>query len=199
MAGPAPSRNDTVHSDRRFSELYFGYASNLSPLAMKGRCPDSLFAGLARLDGWRFHINSTGYGNIVPSTVPGDHVIGALFFLSPRDEAGLDESEGVPWLYEKKSLKVQRVGTDGKVAEGAGEADCMTYVDVHRQDDGSIMPDYAVWIYKAIRDSKPHGLGEAYVEKYLRPWLPKHSDGDEERDLEAVRVMSSRGAAAVVP
>lgn len=100
MAGPARSRNETVDTSRRFSELYFGYASNLSPLAMKGRCPDSLFCGLARIDGWKWHINSTRYGNIIES--PGDVVYGSLYFLSPRDEAGLDESEGVPWLYEKK-------------------------------------------------------------------------------------------------
>jgi hypothetical protein len=67
---------------------------------MKGRCPDSLFCGLAKIEDYRWHINSTRYGNIVSS--PGDVVYGALYFLSPRDEAGLDESEGVPWLYEKK-------------------------------------------------------------------------------------------------
>ncbi len=72
----------------------------VAPEAMKGRCPDSLFCGLARLDGWKWHINSTQYANIMPSE--GDVVYGSLFFLSPRDEAGLDESEGVPWLYEKK-------------------------------------------------------------------------------------------------
>lgn len=100
MQGPAVSKNETVDTTRRFSELYLGYASNLSPEAMKGRCPDSLFCGLARLDNWKWNINSTRYGNIIPSD--GDVVYGALYFLSPRDEAGLDESEGVPWLYEKK-------------------------------------------------------------------------------------------------
>lgn len=29
-------------------------------------------------------------------------MFGSLSFLSPRDGAGLDESEGVPWGYEKK-------------------------------------------------------------------------------------------------
>lgn len=212
MAGPARSRNDTVKSDRRFSEVYFGYASNLSPLTLKGRCPDSLFAGLARLEGWRFQINSTGYGNIVPSSPSlaehekgnedkgekSDHVIGAVFFLSPRDEAGLDESEGVPWLYQKQWLNVQRIGSDGAVLEG-GEVKCMTYVDVERTEDGEIMPDYTVWIYKAIRDARPYGLGEGYVKGSLRKWLPRGGDGDdEEREIEAVRVMSPRGAGMAV-
>jgi hypothetical protein len=100
MQGPAVSKNETVDTSRRFSELYLGYASNLSPEAMKGRCPDSMFCGLARLDNWKWTINSTQYANIIPSE--GDVVYGGLYFLSPRDEAGLDESEGVPWLYEKK-------------------------------------------------------------------------------------------------
>ena len=57
------------------------------------------------------------------------------------------------------------------------------------------MLDYVVWIYKAIRDAKAFGLGAEYVEKYLKPWLPQSVDkNDEERELEAVRVMSARNA-----
>jgi gamma-glutamylcyclotransferase len=188
MQGPAISRNETVDYSRRFSALYFGYASNLSPLATKGRCPDSLFCGLARLDGWRWQINETQYGNIVPSA--GDVVYGSLFFLSPRDEAGLDESEGVPWMYEKHTLEVERLGSDGKGTEQKVEA--MTYVDVKRTQEGVIMPDYVVWINKAIRDATPYGLPSDYVQKYLRPYIPPMSKEEEERDLEAVRVMRPR-------
>ncbi|EMD00888.1 hypothetical protein BAUCODRAFT_61477 [Baudoinia panamericana UAMH 10762] len=188
MQGPKVSRNDTVDTSRRFSELYFGYASNLSPAAMKGRCPDSLFCGLARLENWKWQINSTQYGNIIPSE--GNVVYGSLFFLSPRDEAGLDESEGVPWLYEKRTVEVERVGADGK---GTGQrVSTMTYVDVQRTDEGTIMPDYIVWINKAIRDAKPYGLPDEYVQKYVRPYIPPISKEDEDRDLIAVRVMAPR-------
>lgn len=175
-----------VDTSRRFSELYFGYASNLSPKAMKGRCPDSLFCGLARLDGWKWNINSTHYANIVPSE--GDVVYGSLYFLSPRDEAGLDESEGVPWLYEKQWHKVRRVNQDG--SESTQVVKALVYVDVERPDEGIIMPDYVVWINKAIRDAKPFGLPDDYVEKYLRKYLPPTSKEEEERDLEPVRVMA---------
>nr|OQO15723.1 hypothetical protein B0A51_18429 [Rachicladosporium sp. CCFEE 5018] len=185
MQGPARSRNETVDTSRRFSELYFGYASNLSPLAMKGRCPDSIFCGLAKLHDWRWQINSTQYGNIVPS--PGDHVIGALFFLSPRDEAGLDESEGVPWMYEKQTHDVERIDAQGK---GMGQSiPAMTYVDVQRPEEGTIINDYVVWIHKAIRDAKPYGLTDEYVAKYLLPYIPVNNPGDDDdkRDLEPVR------------
>lgn len=113
MQGPAVSRNETVDTSKRFSVLYFGYASNLSPTTMAGRCPDSLFCGLAKLNGWRWQINSTQYGNIVKSDSASDHVYGSLFFLSPRDEAGLDESEGVPWMYQKHTYEVMRINADG--------------------------------------------------------------------------------------
>lgn len=115
MQGPAVDRNETVDTSRRFSELYFGFGANLCPSTMKGRCPDSIFCGLARLDDWRWNINSTRYANIVPS--PGDVVYGGLFFLSPRDEAGLDHSEGVPWSYEKQWHDCVRINPDGSASD----------------------------------------------------------------------------------
>ena len=189
MQGPASNRNDNVDTSRRFSELYFGYASNLSPKAIKGRCPDSLFCGLARLDGWRWHINSTQYANIVES--PGDCVYGSLSFLSPRDEAGLDESEGVPWLYEKKSFEVMRLNSDG--SETGQMVPCMTYVDFKRQDEGEIMPDYIIWINKAIRETEEFGLPKDYVEKYIRPYIPPtYKEEEEEQEIQMIRVMHQR-------
>jgi len=198
VPGPAVSRNETVDTSRRFSELYFGYASNLSPSAMKGRCPDSLFCGLARLDNWKWNINSTRYANIVPSE--GDVVYGSLYFLSPRDEAGLDESEGVPWLYEKKWLECHRLNADG--SESGQTVTAMSYVDVQRPDEGEIMPDYIIWINKAVREAKPFGLPDEYVEKYIRPFIPPTYNAEEEREIEMVRVMSPRNrptASAVAP
>lgn len=145
MSGPAPSRNHTVDTTRRFSALYFGYASNLSPSVLKGRCPDSLFCGLALLTGYRWHINSTGYGNIVKTDSADDVVYGSLYFLSPRDEAGLDESEGVPWLYQKHELEVERVDSEGK---GTGQkVGCVSYVDVERVEDGVIMGKFCIFYF----------------------------------------------------
>ena len=152
---------------------------------MKGRCPDSLFVGLARLDGWRWNINSTGYANIVSS--PKDHVYGALFFLSPRDEAGLDESEGVPWMYEKKWLDVVRLGD-----EDASKIPAIAYVDTARPDEGKIMPDYIVFLSKAIRETRPLGLPEEYIETYLRKYVPVMEKEDEEREIEMVRITYPR-------
>ena len=68
----------------------------------------------------------------------------------------------------------------------------MTYVDVQRQDEGAIMPDYIVWINKAIREATPLGLPASYVEKYIRPYIPPTYKEDEDREIHMVRVMSPR-------
>lgn len=58
------------------------------------------------------------------------------------------------------------------------------------------MPDYVVWINKAIRDATPYGLPAEYVEKYMRKFIPKATDAEEERrEIEAVRVMFPRPSA----
>lgn len=160
---------------------------------MKGRCPDSMFCGLARLDDWRWNINSTQYANIVPSK--GDVVYGSLFFLSPRDEAGLDESEGVPWAYEKQYHQCMRINPDG--SESGQMVPCMTYVDVQRPDEGSIMLDYIIWINKAIKDAKQFGLPDDYVQKYIRPYIPLTYKEEEEREIQFVRVMAPRVRAGI--
>ena len=180
--------NPPVASEARFSAVYFGYGSNLSARTLKQRCPDSLFIGLARLDDYRWQINGTGYANIVPS--PGDVVYGSLSFLSNRDETALDESEGVPWLYEKHTLKVTRCGRG--VAEGqesGGTVDAMTYVDVQRVEEGEINKEYVYWMNKAIDDATELEMPASYAEKYLRPFVPQRTG---EPDIVMVRTMISK-------
>lgn len=175
--------NPPVAAEAEFSAVYFGYGSNLSPGTLKQRCPDSLFIGLARLDDYRWQINSTGYANIVPS--PGDVVYGSLCFLSNRDETALDESEGVPWLYEKQSLMVTRCVVG--VPEGQGDTlEAMTYVDVQRVEDGQINKEYVYWMNKAIEDGTQCKMPGSYAEKYLRPFVPERKG---EPDIVMVRTM----------
>ncbi|KAJ9603350.1 hypothetical protein H2200_012128 [Cladophialophora chaetospira] len=158
-----------------FSCVYFGYGSNLSPRTMKQRCPDSLFIGLAELKDWKWIINETGYANIIPS--PGDVVYGSLCFLSKRDEMALDESEGIPWLYEKQTLPVKRLLTDAEKSSDWGtggdvQVHAAAYVDVQRATVGKIEKEYVVWVKKAIDDGITAGMPKEYAEKYLVPFLP---------------------------
>ena len=171
-----------------FSCVYFGYGSNLSARTMKQRCPDSLFIGLAQLKDWKWLINETGYANIVPS--PGDIVYGSLCFLSKRDEMALDESEGVPWLYEKQTLPVTRLLAEAdKSSDWATGEDvqvhAVAYVDVQRTTVGKIEKEYVIWVNKAIADGEAAGMPKEYAEKYLAPFLP--SETKPEADIVMVR------------
>lgn len=144
-SGPRSWDSTKVDSNPQYAEVYFSYSSNLSPQTMKGRHPHSLFAGLAVLKGWRWNVNSLQYGNIVPSS-EGDVVYGALYFITPQDEAGLDDMEGAPAFYQKKHLEVVRINADGSETEQKVEA--LIYIDVERPDEGAMAPDYVVWIRK---------------------------------------------------
>ena len=178
-----------VESERQFSNIYFSYSSNLSPDTMKGRHPSSLFCGLAKLSKWRWNINSTRYANIIPGG--NENVVyGALYFLSPADEAAMDEAEGVPYHYQKQWHEVTRINADGTETEQRISA--LMYIDGERPDKGEIMPDYVVWIRKAIRDAKPFGLPDQYVENCILPWLPKNEQDEVEEDMYPVRLMFSR-------
>ena len=178
LAANSPPTDPSYQPD--YSTVYFGYGSNLSPRTMKQRCPDSLFIGLGKLDDYRWHINSSQYANVIPSK--GDVVWGGLYFLSKRDEAMLDQSEGVPWSYEKHRVKCQRVPEEGEV-------DALCYVDVQRTVDDKIEPDYIFWINKGIKEASQFGLPTEYVEKYLRPFTPLPPPPEKEQDILYIRIV----------
>lgn len=196
---PAHRPSDNAdESLKQYTCLYFGYASNLSSRTMKQRCPDSLFISLARLSGWRWMINETGYANIVPGN-KDDEVWGSLCFLSRRDETALDESEGVPWLYEKKKLKVRRVpqmqaGEEWRTSDEGEEVEVLAYVDVQRLSEGRIEKEYVVWVRKAIEDALQCGMPQAYVDKYLARYLPARKPDDiPDREIMMVRTLQKKG------
>jgi gamma-glutamylcyclotransferase len=90
-----------------------------------------------------------------------------------------------------------RINPDG--SETGQVVPCMTYVDFQRQDEGEIMPDYIIWINKAIKEGKPLGLPDDYVQKYIRPYIPADYDERDEQEIQMVRVMSPRGQQTVAP
>ncbi|KAL2394768.1 hypothetical protein ABEF93_004823 [Exophiala dermatitidis] len=187
-----------------FSCVYFGYGSNLSPRTMKQRCPDSLYIGMAELKDWKWIINETGYANIVRS--PGDVVYGSLCFLSRRDEMALDESEGVPWLYEKMELPVTRLvgdsdqSSDWTQGGNSLQVTAMTYVDVQRIAVGKIEREYVVWVRKAIEDGRLAGMPASYAEKYMAPFMPSEGEGAKLEDIVMIRTTRfGEHSAGIVP
>lgn len=70
---------------------YFAYGSNMNLGQMGRRCPGATLLGTARLDGYRFVINETGYATI--ERFPGRHVEGVLWNLLAEHHPILDEYE----------------------------------------------------------------------------------------------------------
>lgn len=103
----------------------------------------------------------------------------------------MDDAEGVPYHYQKQHHEVVRLNADGLETEQ--KVNALIYIDGERMDEGEIMPDYVVWIRKAMRDAKPFGLPDAYVEKVIQPWLPAGEQNEEEvGDMHPIRIMFSK-------
>jgi gamma-glutamylcyclotransferase (GGCT)/AIG2-like uncharacterized protein YtfP len=98
---------------------YAAYGSNLDPARMRAYCPHSPMVGTGWLEGWR--LTFAGEGQIgwegAVSTIaesPGDRVFVALYDVHPRDEAQLDELEGVTAGTYRK-LHLRAVTLDGEI------------------------------------------------------------------------------------
>ena len=105
--------------------VYFAYGSNMDKDQMAHRCLDSIFAGIAMLEGYRFIINSRSVATVVQD--PPSVVYGALWNLSPADEARLDVYEGVAdGLYSKEYITIRPSGNDSP------EQQAMVYIAADR-------------------------------------------------------------------
>lgn len=81
--------------------LYFAYGSNMSHAQMQTRCPDLVFIGAVRLEGYRFvydgyeEYRKGAVANIVPDADPGADpnskgiVWGGLYKVTPENIANL--------------------------------------------------------------------------------------------------------------
>jgi len=94
--------------------LYFAYGANLCRTHMALWCPESQPVGRADLPDHRLVFRF--WADIVPA--PGHTVPGALYDVTERDLAALDEYEDCPALYERVRVTVQ---------EADGRREAMTY------------------------------------------------------------------------
>lgn len=85
---------------RAFKKLYFGYGANTNKEAMAVRCPDAEALGIVSINDHRLVFR--GVADVEP--FKGSRVCGALWEITPEDEAALDHFEGFPNLYIKTSF-----------------------------------------------------------------------------------------------
>lgn len=157
------------------STLYFAYGSNLCLNQMSIRCPSSTYLGLAKLSHWRWIINNRGYANVVHS--PTDEVWGIIYTLPKVDEEKLDVFEGVmAEAYEKQILALEiwrEVEEKYEDVEHQGEKElALCYVSKRWVDEARPKEEYVHRMNMAISDGLKKGIPVAYVEKYMRPFIP---------------------------
>jgi hypothetical protein len=146
--------------------LHFAYGSNMSRALMGTRCPGARALGIATLSGWRFVINTEGFGSLAPQT--GGRVHGVLWRLSARDVAAINAYEGVAGgLYLRRQLPVrwQRTMT------------ALVYIAT-RQGEGMPRPGYIRLVVDAARE---WGLPESYI-RMLARWSSSGWHGARPRD-----------------
>ncbi|KNZ68174.1 AIG2-like family protein [Thermincola ferriacetica] len=83
--------------------LYFAYGSNMDENQMAQRCLTAKLIGKARLNDYKFIINSRGVASIIKSD--NSFVEGILWSIFPQDEKSLDGYEGIySNLYNKEEI-----------------------------------------------------------------------------------------------
>jgi gamma-glutamylcyclotransferase (GGCT)/AIG2-like uncharacterized protein YtfP len=136
--------------------IYFAYGLNLDRAEMEHRCPGAFFAGRARLPDHAFQITIEGVATVVRQ--PGAQVHGAIWHLTDRHLATLDEFEGVEVGFYVRETKEVRQN------HRAVKAQVYTATDPRL---GRSRPHYLETIIAAATDL---GLPEVYMEE-LRQWL----------------------------
>lgn len=139
---------------------YFAYGSNMKLVQMKSRCPEAKKIGIGRLDGYEICFprkSSSRQGKGVPSICEkaGAHVEGVLFELTDSDLNRLDEYEGVPNSYIRKSVTI--LMNDG------GEIVAETYVA--NTMEGAPFKPSKTYMGTIIEGAIENSLSEHYIEK----------------------------------
>ena len=167
------------------ARLYFAYGSNLSLTQMKSRCPSSTYHSFGFLPNYKWIIGERGYANVV-RTAPEEQceVFGMLYTLEISDEENLDIAEGVPYAYYKRELAIIVATKDdeGKNLD-LKEVTALVYVDERRLGEGVCKEEYVHRMNRGIRDAKSKGMQDAWVKRYIRPFV-REEDVPDDREVE---------------
>ncbi len=138
-------------------QLYFAYGSNMDTVQMEYRCPGARKVGVARLNGFRFIINSRGVASVVEDA--RYLVKGILWEISDDDIESLDSYEGVAGgFYHKAYMQVVVIEKNTPVS---------AFVYVAR--DTSHGTARGGYLEKIVCSADDHCLGEEYIDE-LRSW-----------------------------
>lgn len=136
--------------------LYFAYGSNMERVGFKRRCPRGKFVSAAKLRDHdiTFTQSSTMWGggaaDLKPT--PGRVVEGVLWEVGEQDLKALDQYEGVPNDYLRKTVTVER--KDGQLCEA------FAYLVAR---PGGYRPPSKRYIRLLVQGAEEHGLSDEYV------------------------------------
>lgn len=135
---------------------YFAYGMNMDLDAVRRRCSTPEMLGIARLDGFRFVINSRGVATVARDQAGCVH--GVLWELCDDDLAALDEFEGVAaGHYRREAADVLR-------PTGEGE-----WSIIYVASDAVPGPPRPGYLEAVIAAATTHGFPSGYLAE-LRGW-----------------------------
>lgn len=110
--------NQTTNQSARKPRYYLAYGSNLNKSRIEERCPTSKRVGTGVIEGYElmFRRSCTGYYLSIDPKEGGIVPVG-VYEVQPSDEATLDEKEGYPTWYGKKTFQI-RLEETGEEIEG---------------------------------------------------------------------------------
>ena len=173
--------------------MYFAYGSNLWLHQMSTRCPTATYLGIARLNTYKWLINTRGYANVVE--VPDSQndtdthlVYGLVYTLSQTDESRLDKNEGVPEAYTKEYLPCdfwpsKDYGKVDTTEPPAYTRDMLVYIDRKRTTPDKPRVEYVYRMNQGIADAVRLGVPEAYVEGIMRKSIREL--GEKRQEIES--------------
>jgi sulfite reductase (NADPH) flavoprotein alpha-component len=140
---------------------YFGFGSNMNITSLKAKGVKPLKSQPAILHGWRLRFNvqhffrhEGGVGNIEPSEVPGDHVLGLLHECAEEALPPLDAAEACGHGYERITVEVQ---TDRQ------RLPAFTYVGKPAFIDDGCLPSRR-YLNILLDGARKAGLDEGYIQ-----------------------------------
>ncbi len=134
--------------------LYAAYGSNLHPRRLGQRAPSASLRGTSLIEGFSLSFNKHGQDGSGKCTIapggPGVRV--AIYAMSDRDHAALDEIEGVGRGYTATSVSVAGIGT------------CRTYIAEPAYLDNSLRP-FAWYRDFVLLGARHHRFDDDYLRR----------------------------------
>jgi hypothetical protein len=154
---------------------YFGFASNMNITSLRAKGVEPLASQRAILHGWRLRFNvqhffrhEGGVGNIEPSDVAGDRVLGLLHDCPDEALAPLDAVEAYGHGYDRITVEVEQE-TDGQ------RIPALTYVGMPAFIDEGCRPSRR-YLNIVVAGARAAGLDPDYVRHLMAQ--PVHRPDD---------------------